>query len=350
MKYVYLTFLLIAFPLALNSQSFTGTVRNAKTQESLPNVNVYYSGSSTGTITDFDGNFVLPALEHDQKIIVYSLMGFETLTMSNPMNSSIGVIELTESIGELPAVYLDPDPWSREKKEAYFKEQFLGNTAVADRCEILNMEDIRLQFIPSIDKMVAYCPVPIKVVNKDLGYLVHLELSEFEISFRKVDLKKLPEEIATNPRIEKRTHVMESSLYVATTYFEELKEKRPGMRKRKRHRKRAFKRSDVKFFQTIIADEFAEANYKLYHKGKPVKYDKQIRVVPKEGYYEVIFREMSYQVVDGEGYQSNIQIDNHRLYITKFGTVMNYRDFRWGGFISRLKVSGMLPLEYVPNP
>jgi hypothetical protein len=62
--------------------------------------------------------------ENSQSVFTVSLLGYVTQTFSDPLNTDFSNLKLQPKVGELPAVYLYPDPWSREKKEQYFINEF----------------------------------------------------------------------------------------------------------------------------------------------------------------------------------------------------------------------------------
>lgn len=57
-----------------------GKIVDDKSNESLPGVNVVIKGTTKGTITDFDGNFILE-LQPTEMNLVFSFMGYEPLEM-----------------------------------------------------------------------------------------------------------------------------------------------------------------------------------------------------------------------------------------------------------------------------
>ena len=74
--------LLIAFiafsSLAMVGQTtVTGTVKDAKTGETLPGANIKISRKAVGTTTDFDGNFVLQVTDNPPFTIEISMLGFQ---------------------------------------------------------------------------------------------------------------------------------------------------------------------------------------------------------------------------------------------------------------------------------
>jgi len=64
----------IAGMLSAQAQSVSGTVTDAEDGSSIPGVNIFVKGSSTGTVTDIEGNYKINAGEAD--VLVFSFVGY----------------------------------------------------------------------------------------------------------------------------------------------------------------------------------------------------------------------------------------------------------------------------------
>jgi iron complex outermembrane receptor protein len=88
--------LLILVAIVWSSQAFaqgrtvTGKVTSAEDGEGLPGVNILIKGTSTGAVTDFDGNYSLSASDND--VLVFSFIGF--VSQEVPVGSQ-SVIDVT---------------------------------------------------------------------------------------------------------------------------------------------------------------------------------------------------------------------------------------------------------------
>ncbi|MEQ8238131.1 MAG: TonB-dependent receptor [Cyclobacteriaceae bacterium] len=82
----------------------TGRVTESKTQESLPGVTVKIKGTTTGTITDLDGNFRLEAQPED--ILVLSFVGMtpKEVEVGTQTNFNIELTEDTKRLGEVVVI------------------------------------------------------------------------------------------------------------------------------------------------------------------------------------------------------------------------------------------------------
>jgi TonB-linked SusC/RagA family outer membrane protein len=96
---VKLLFVLAFFcgALAFAQKTVTGTVTSKSDGEPLPGVSVTIKGTTTGTETDFDGNYSIKIEEG--KVLVYSYLGFKTVEKTVGSDSTIDVVlEETNSV------------------------------------------------------------------------------------------------------------------------------------------------------------------------------------------------------------------------------------------------------------
>ena len=101
--------LLIAFiafgSLAMVAQTtITGTVKDAKTGETLPGANIKVSRKLVGTSTDFDGNFVLKVTDNPPFTIEVSMLGFQTSKVEITKNNQKVEVSLTENATSLDEI------------------------------------------------------------------------------------------------------------------------------------------------------------------------------------------------------------------------------------------------------
>ena len=62
----------------------------------------------------------------------------------------------------------------RERNLNLFREAFLGTTANAEECEIINENDITFNYDSDRDTLKAFASKPIIINNMALGYTTHL--------------------------------------------------------------------------------------------------------------------------------------------------------------------------------
>ena len=80
--------------------SISGKITD-QTGESIPGASILIKGSSTGTISDYNGEFKIEASRGD--LLIISFLGFETLEVSVNTNDPL-TIALTEKASQLDEV------------------------------------------------------------------------------------------------------------------------------------------------------------------------------------------------------------------------------------------------------
>lgn len=97
-----LLFLLLVFPVFLSGQNLVvGTVTEQSTSIPLPGVNVVIKGTTTGTATDFDGNYQIEANNGD--VIVFSYVGYQSQEIPYSGQTSLDV-QLSEDAAQLEEI------------------------------------------------------------------------------------------------------------------------------------------------------------------------------------------------------------------------------------------------------
>ncbi|SFF79022.1 TonB-linked outer membrane protein, SusC/RagA family [Salegentibacter agarivorans] len=95
----------------------------------LPGVTVLIKGTNTGTQTDFDGNYSIPATQGD--VLVYSFVGMETAEYTVANNDTIDVTLSTDS-AQLDEVVVTALGIQREKKSLGYATQEVQGAEVSD--------------------------------------------------------------------------------------------------------------------------------------------------------------------------------------------------------------------------
>ncbi|MFD1314827.1 SusC/RagA family TonB-linked outer membrane protein [Namhaeicola litoreus] len=93
--------LVLLFPVMMSAQDvISGKVTDRLTGSELPGVTVLVKGSSTGTATDFDGNFEL-SVDDPNAVIVFSYVGYNNVEMTASQNMNVLMEESAESLEEV---------------------------------------------------------------------------------------------------------------------------------------------------------------------------------------------------------------------------------------------------------
>lgn len=98
-----LFFLFIVPTLMFGQNTLTGTVTEQSTSIPLPGVNVVIKDTTTGTSTDFDGNYQIDVNNGD--VIVFSYIGYQSLEMTYTGQAKLDV-QLTEDTSQLDEIVI----------------------------------------------------------------------------------------------------------------------------------------------------------------------------------------------------------------------------------------------------
>lgn len=82
-------FFLLTTVMVFAQNNITGTVVDAESQDPLLGVSVLVKGTSTGTVTDFDGNFTLNVPDNGEAVLVLSYVGFDQMEKTINVSGSM---------------------------------------------------------------------------------------------------------------------------------------------------------------------------------------------------------------------------------------------------------------------
>lgn len=162
--------------------SITGTVTDEK-GNAIPGAIAFLTNSEKITATDANGSFSLNKLQPGTYELVIKILGFDTyaqnITIQNlPVNITIKLNESNTALSEV-LVKRKADH-NRKRYLKFFIKNFLGESANANDCKILNTKDIKLHYDEERDVLEAWSDDFIVIRNKALGYQIKYLLKNFE--------------------------------------------------------------------------------------------------------------------------------------------------------------------------
>ena len=102
-KISVLFFFLLGITLYAQDRTITGTVTSMEDGLPIPSANVLIKGTSTGTSTDFDGNYTISAKQGD--VIEFSYIGFKTVEITVTNQNTLN-IALETQVSDLEEVVI----------------------------------------------------------------------------------------------------------------------------------------------------------------------------------------------------------------------------------------------------
>ena len=266
MKTFWLYFLLI--PVSVTAQvNISGTVTEAGTNKPIPYATIYINGTTNGTITNVNGEFILedvvPPCEIVFSHISYSTEAFELQEVSD----TVFHIQLKPRDVELGAVEVT-DKNRREENLRHFREQFLGTddwgkNAYFENDSVLlfrhrkiaegDSSFLSLQDDSPVDTGLYWFVVETKeplVVNQPLlGYKIHINLVKYN-ELRRTNSDKYRIQILGYFFFQP----LEGSLKRKTNRFQ-------------KNRAKAYYNSANHFCRSLYNNRLKENGYKVYYRS-----------------------------------------------------------------------------------
>ncbi len=111
---ITIVFILAITGFCTQAQDISGNVQDGENHEPMPFVNIWFKGTTHGTMTDIDGNFTLSSIKNDT--LCFSSVGYfqEEIEIEKGVNKPI-LVSLIEDVKELGEVKVKPET-SRAKE------------------------------------------------------------------------------------------------------------------------------------------------------------------------------------------------------------------------------------------
>ncbi len=117
---VILALVLGSYPILAQDKTISGTVTDTSDGSPLPGVNVLVQGTTTGSQTDFDGNYTIDASVGD--VLVFSFLGMKSQSVTVGSSDTIN-ISMTEDASQLDEVVVTALGIKREEKTLTYAQQ-----------------------------------------------------------------------------------------------------------------------------------------------------------------------------------------------------------------------------------
>lgn len=175
----YILLLLIMTPYQLSAQSLQkqiiGQVLDQKSHQPIANVEVFISGTTIGTITDRNGEFLLTTPHLPCHLVVMHVS--YQLMVSNITSPGRFDIKLTKVVHHIDAVSVSAKDKRRKNLRLFYK--YFLMYANTNQIKVLN--DSVLQFERTETDFHARCESPLLVQNNYLGYQIKILIQDFHV-------------------------------------------------------------------------------------------------------------------------------------------------------------------------
>ncbi|MET3978673.1 hypothetical protein ABIB62_001242 [Mucilaginibacter sp. UYP25] len=241
MKIFVLAFLLLPFS-CLGQVSITGKLISTADKNPVVDASVFLSNATVGNKSAADGLFALRGVKPGQYELVVTVIGFETYrqtVLAAGENIKLPDIKLVPKTTVLKEVNIRPDAdWDR--KYAIFKTEFLGSSAMAAKCKILNPEVLSLEYDKTTRKLTGSTYDFLEVENKELGYRVKYLLNKF-LKDSKINMV----------------------YYDGSALFEEVKGSAKDKKRWIKNRRLVYEGSSMQFLRGLVANDIDGFGFKV---------------------------------------------------------------------------------------
>lgn len=320
------------------SQYLKGRVVDTSNQP-LPSATIYYDGTTLSTLTNENGEFSLVFDSKQNRSLVVSYVGYQTVYLQNYNTEQPLLVVLEIAISSLKEVVIKKDRFSRKEKMKIFKERFLGSTSFGKKASIQNENDIYFEYDEKTFMLKAYSDKPLIILNPMLGYKITYELVDFETKFSHLTIN---------------LEGIVQSYYAGLSRYEEVDNSAKSIK----NRDKAYKGSTVCFFRNLIKGVWGKEEFQLVAERHLTNASDHFKVTFEDDKYRVDIKkqEFNYNRLDNviavfdllynKKEQSFVQFSSETIYIDAYGNNLSLRDVIFSGEISLKCVGDMLPLNY----
>lgn len=375
-KYILISTLLTVIALFVSGSmpktyKITGVVLNKETNNPIPHVEVFISGSTYGSITNEEGKFELETSYLPCQLIAshISFAPFNKLVDAESRTDlTIRLIPYQHEIKEITV-----ESMSRRKDNMeLFKRGFLGWDDIARSCTILNDSVLTFTWDSLVFTASAYQPVLID--NPKLGYRIKIILKNFKLIYKPKAYKRIHRGRKIKP------DVTGAIYHIASNFF--YSPYPPGtIREQERIEKtrlRVFYGSKMHFLRALYSGQLKLHGYDINPgiKSAPITYSQimesssgiKIIFLDQEGYPEKLmiypekpmmisfFKDNTGKPVDLnrdggihlDPLQSMVKFANKKCIVRYNGSTLDY-SLIFSGYIGDQRISNMLPDDFMPD-
>jgi len=230
--------------ITLGQKALKGKIMASDTHKPVVSANIFLSTTSIGTISDEKGEFIIHRFPEGRFDLIISFIGYETYHVSVqsnhlPDNLEISLQPKAEELQEVIVESYDKNGW--DKWGNIFIANFIGTSAFAEDCKLVNKDVIRFRFDKKNNSIKVTADDQLVIENKALGYILKYSLTKFEYNLDTGEF-----------------------LYQGYPFFEEMKTDRKSVEKRWiENRQNAYYGSLMHFMRSLYQNKFREQQFEV---------------------------------------------------------------------------------------
>ncbi len=240
--------MLLLLPASLLAQGtfrIAGKVMDGATGQFLQGASVFCQNTTSGTVTNADGEFSL-RLSNGGYDLVVSFSGYETqsVRISNNMEEAEALMIVLQpkekSMEEISIVATTEVRNGWEKYGSFLTDNFIGKTTNSKECVIENPEVLRFFFSRKKNQLKVISDSIVVIRNAALGYIIKYRLDSFVHEYN-----------------EKKT------LFTGFPFYEEMEGEDEEVERWIRNRKTAYEGSVLQFMRSYRDSTLRKAGFRI---------------------------------------------------------------------------------------
>ncbi len=245
-----------------DNYSISGTVSDEKGM-TLPGATVFLTNTKNATSTDNSGKFILNGISPGSYEFNVKMLGFEPniqiiKVYDKPVNLFVRLKESNITLNEVSINGGKPDP-NRKRYMKLFIENFIGKSASAALCKILNPDVLNFHYDKKTKILTATAADLLVIENDALGYQLKYLLKKFEFYD-----KYQPKIVYGTYRVYGNYRAYDNVCYYeGNPYFEELKGTEAQQQQWEKNRRTAYLGSYRHFFRSVMNNTAAQAGFAI---------------------------------------------------------------------------------------
>jgi hypothetical protein len=328
MKEIILLLLLINFSTNTYNQIIKGIIQDHLTHSPINFAAVYFNATFVGTHSNQNGSFELDISKNKSMPLTISSLGYYSVTVSDIIADKYYRIYLTPKVFELNEVIISAKANTKARRERKvnlksFKDEFLGTTMNALKCEITNENDLSFKYDSVNDTLKAFSINPILIENMALGYRISYYLDKFE-------------------SCKKNGYFFYSGNIV---FQEDITTKKNQIQRFERRRKNAYLGSRMHFFRTLWENLLDSTGYSVFDTTyKKLNYNNFI--IQKDSLTKyLLYSGKLFVSYYKKAPETCITMINDSVYFNKNG-YFDALGIKWAGEMAKQRIADCLPYEY----
>jgi hypothetical protein len=314
----------------IHAQMIKGSISDKSTGKAIPYATIYFSGTTIGTASDEQGYFELKLPKDLTKPLTISSVGYYSLTMNSYLMDEPIFVQLQPKTYELKEVVISAKESENIRKANFpiFRSEFLGNNWNAQRCKIMNEEDILLSYDDENQILKAFSDHPVQIHNEVLGYKMIYFLDHFEFCTANDSL------ILTGNYIFSQDTAADSRQQIEF-------DRRRGM---------AYLGSRMHFFRSLWDNQLNESGFTVRDsRGAKLSYNEivvedSIDAEMPQKYLH--YREALYVYYKKTSSKTRMTLQNEYVFFDRSG-FFDPLGIVWQGDLGQQRISVLLPFEYI---